>query len=62
MKIRKMKRILQEQRAEMKSGGRRMDDNGGGGAGLEGVMYEKRKTDWEIGKGRRIVLLSFCCG
>lgn len=65
MKIRKMKRGLQEQRAEMKSGGRRMDDNGGvrgGGAGLKDVMLDKGETDGETGKGRRAALWSFCCG
>lgn len=60
-------------RAEMKSGGRRMDDNGGvrgGGDGLEGVVLKKkrereREEECRLGDWKRAmyrVLLSFCCG
>ena len=50
----------------MKSGGRRMDDDDGGIRGgwsrVAGCHVREKERDWEIGKGRRTMLLSFCYG
>lgn len=55
---------MPEQRAEMKSRGRRMDDDDGrirgSEAGWEGVVQGGRLGDWK--KGQHTMLLSFCCG
>lgn len=50
--------------AEMKSGGRRMDDNGGVRRGGDGLEVSEKK-ECQLGNWKRVmyrVLLSFCCG